>query len=52
LKNDPLNGRPKKKKKKKKKAFDLASRFVSSHFVMLFVLAFWGLLLYSWYRSF
>jgi hypothetical protein len=36
----------------KKKAFDLASRFVSSHFVMLFVFAFWGLLLYSWYRSF
>ena len=46
--NDPLIA----SRQKKKKAFDLASRFVSSHFVMLFVLAFWGLLLYSWYRSF
>lgn len=33
-------------------AFDLASRFVSKTSLMLFVLAFWALLLYSWYRSF
>ena len=33
-------------------AFDLASRFVSKTSLMLFVLAFWAVLLYSWYRSF
>jgi hypothetical protein len=33
-------------------AFDLASRFVSKTSLMLFVLAFWATLLYSWYRSF
>jgi hypothetical protein len=33
-------------------AFDLASRFVSKTSLMLFVLAFWATLFYSWYRSF
>ena len=30
----------------------LAARFASKSALLLFVLAFWGLLLYSWYRSF
>jgi hypothetical protein len=33
-------------------AFDLASRFVSKTSLMLFVLAFWATLFYSWSRSF
>jgi hypothetical protein len=33
-------------------AFDLASRFVSKTSLMLFVLAFWAFLFYSWSRSF
>ena len=35
-----------------RQAFDLAARFASKSALLLFVLAFWGLLLYSWYRSF